>query len=94
MKLRLERFAPPPCFSQGWIRKEEKIGLTAIWARVSAKWAKRDTAVRRCPFLIRFSECPPGKQKGYEERVIKVGIAATRRKRRGSPVAALKCELL
>lgn len=94
MKLRLERFAPPPCFSQSWIRKEEKIGLTAIWVRVSAKWAKRDTAVRRCPFLIRFSECPPGKQKGYEERVIKVGIAATRRKRRGSPVAASKCELL
>ena len=81
-------------YFRNWIRKEEKIGLTAIWARVSAKWAKRDTAVRRCPFLIRFSECPPGKQKGYEERVIKVGIAATRRKRRGSPVAASKCELL
>ncbi len=43
MKLRLERFAPPPCFSQGWIRKEEKIGLTAIWARVSMAEAQEIT---------------------------------------------------
>ena len=45
-----------------------------------SKMGEKGHCGKAVSLLIRFSECPPGKQKGYEERVIKVGIAATRRK--------------